>query len=298
VSKNIYKYAFMGATAKAANMRNGIALVFVLFVIVMCLAIARPENTFAETAKPSIPEFTLSIEDHSYEIQPTYSTDPYTGNSVKMSDGYHVEKRFVEVKIKNQAPFTPYTIENKGVTKLYYNIRAKGHFEEWTGNEPNSQSNLAPSNSEYTTVEFGFGKDNPGGFNIWLGEIAPGGQVDFQIEVIEGYYTTLTTQDACWRLSEYNVFTETGRSGWSDSQTITVDPIVPTISPVASPSASIIPSTSFSVSQSPASSQSPMASASPSTPFAVSKITLIVVVAVVFVAILAAVLLAYLRKIK
>jgi hypothetical protein len=273
-------------------------LVILLIVTITCLAMAKPEQTFAETAKPSVPEFTLSVVDQSYDIQPTYSTDPYTGNSLKTSDGYHVEKRFIEVKIKNQVPFSPYTIENKGVTKLYYNIRAKGHIEEWTGNEPSSQSNLAPSDSEFTTVEFGFGQHDPGGFNIWLGEIVPGGQVDFQVEVIEGYYTTLTTQDACWRLSEYNVFTETGRSGWSDPQTITVDPIAPAISPDTSTSPSIIPGKSLSPLLSPESSQSPVTSASPSTLFSISTTTLIAVGVIVVIAILAAVFVAYTRKAK
>ena len=178
-------------------------------------------------------------------MAPTYTTDPYTGNTTRVSSGYHVEKRFIDVQIKNQnpVPYSPYTVANQGVDKVYYNTRAKGHFDVWTGNEPNSRSNLAPSDSEYTTVEFGFGQSNPGGFSIWLGYIAPGGQVDFQVEAFTGYYQQITqnvSDGGCWRVATNSVFTETGSSDWSPTQTIIVDP-PPTATPEPSPTPSATP---------------------------------------------------------
>jgi len=56
---------------------------------------------------PAVPEFTVELVDSSYDVPTTYSTDPYTGKQVT-HEGYHVAKRTIEVRIKNQ-PFKPYT---------------------------------------------------------------------------------------------------------------------------------------------------------------------------------------------
>jgi hypothetical protein len=74
-------------------------------------------------------------------------------------------------------------------------------------------------------VKFGLGKVNPdpGGWSIWIGNITTSGQVDVQVIGIDGFYTKLTAQNPpCWRLPEFSVFNETGRSAWSNTQTITV----------------------------------------------------------------------------
>jgi hypothetical protein len=281
--------------------RVGLLLSLLLILVLAAPSLIMVKPTSAQTPL-SPPEFTLSIVDHSYDVAPIYSTDPYTGKTNTVNDGYHVEKRFIEVKIKNQnpTPYSPYTVANQGVNKVYYNIRAKGHFDAWTGNEPNSQSNLAPSDSEYTTVEFGFGKDNPGGFSIWLGDIAPGGQVDFQVEAFTGYYQTIkknVSDIGCWRIEENSVFTETGRSGWSNTQTITIDALS-TVAPETSPSSSTNPSIEPSQSLGPSNSPSPTISSSPQNNEPPSQETNlpIITVGIVAVAILTIVAVAILLK--
>ncbi len=218
-------------------MRKSIALLIVL-LLTLCSPLT-VDLAWAQNNTP-IPEFTLRIADDSYNVAPTFTIDPYTGQNLTTQAGYHVEKRFIEVIIKN--PSIPSTYVNGSLVQLFYNIRVKGHYQIW-GGESTSGDNLAPSESEYTTIRYGFGQENPdpGGFSIWLGYIAPGGMVDFEVEAITGYYTkVLGTPDICFRNPEYNVFTQTGKSGWSEAQTLTIDP-VPTLNPT--PSYTLSPTT-------------------------------------------------------
>ena len=85
-------------------MNRSISLIFVFVLTASSLIIVKP--TWAQT-KPSVPEFTVKLEDHSYDVLTTYSIDPYTGENVTHA-GYHVENKTIEVTIKNQ-PFVPST---------------------------------------------------------------------------------------------------------------------------------------------------------------------------------------------
>ncbi len=158
---------------------------------------------------PSVPEFTLKIEDRSHDV-------------VNATGTFHVEIKFVDVVIKNPNP-SVYAVVNESVVKLYYNIRIKDHSQGWTTGL--LTPNLAPSTTDNTIVKFGLGKVNPdpGGWSIWIGNITTSGQVDIQVLGIDGFYTKLTSQNPpCWRLPEFSVFNETGRSAWSNTQTITL----------------------------------------------------------------------------
>ncbi len=200
-------------------MRRMITLFLILVLSASSLIMIKPAEA---QISPSVPEFSLKLEDHSYDVAPTYTTDPNTG-IVNATGGYHVEKRFIDVVIKNLTPFSFYAVVNESVVKLYYNIRVKGHSQDWT--YATNSPNLAPSTTEYTTIKFGIGSVNPdpGGWSIWLGDIAPGGQEDFQVQGVNGFYTNSTEETpSCWRLPDYNVFNETGRSAWSNTQTITI----------------------------------------------------------------------------
>jgi hypothetical protein len=154
--------------------------------------------------KPSVPEFTVKLADHSYDVPPstTTTTDPYTGKqTVTTQHGYHVENKTIDITIKNQ-PFVP----PDNLTNLYYDVRVKGHFgENWTelysysvdgGNGLRLQS--ASENTVISTPQ-----DYPAD-----------GQVDFQVEaVIATIHPLCNTNFAYW---EYET------SGWSNTQTITI----------------------------------------------------------------------------
>ena len=196
-------------------------LLILLLVSSCSLTLVKAQNN------PQIPTFTLNLADHSFDVLPTYAINSYTGENETVQPGYHVEKKLIEVNIENQYSYSQYATINSSQVKVYYDIRYKGHFDNnWL--ESSSISNLVPSDGNYTTIDFGYGNNNPGGFLIWAGYIPPNGQVDFQVQAFLGYYKTTTVQTGnpgCWRNETTSVFEKTGLSGWSVTQTIMVDPI-------------------------------------------------------------------------
>lgn len=187
-------------------MRTKVALLLIFVIMASSFFLIKPAET---QISPAVPEFTLKLEDRSHDV-------------VNASGTFHLEIKFVDVVIKNTNP-SFYAVVNESVVKLYYNIRVKDHSQVWT--TALVTPNLAPSTTENTTVKFGLGKVNPdpGGWSIWIGNITASGQVDIQVLGIDGFYTKLTAQNPpCWRIPEFSVFNETGRSAWSNTQTITI----------------------------------------------------------------------------
>jgi hypothetical protein len=173
----------------------------------------------ASIPTPSVPEFTVQLLDTSYDVPTTYSTDPYTGDTVT-HEGYHVARRTIEVKIKNQ-PFTPFTDSNGREIKFYYNIRIKGHYEEW-GSEFDVVYNLGEmptrSNSDYTVISYNSERT----YSFYLAptsrmlEVSPNGEVDFQVKALVGSVSEGSIGAGIpWRF--------TGKeSDWSATQTIII----------------------------------------------------------------------------
>jgi hypothetical protein len=216
-------------------------LLFLISSVSFLLLASAPLPATAQTS-PAVPQFSLKLEDQSYDVAPHYTSDPFTGETIQTSGGYRVEKKFIDVIIQNPDSHSFYSVVNESVVKLYYNIRVKNHLDAEWRSDTNSSNNLAPSDADYTTIQYGYGSQNMGGFSIWLGDLAPGTQLDFQVQSINGFYTKTTQEDPiCWRLTQYNVFNETGRSNWSATQTITI----PSDSnPQATPTATTTPTSS------------------------------------------------------
>ena len=197
-----------------------IPLLIILILTASATLIATPASA---VPNPSPPEFTVQYVDHSYDIPPTYGTDPYTGKTIITNYGSHVDNRTVDVTITNQ-PFTPYIDPNSNQTiYLYYNIRSKGHFDSWdTATSGHSMDGFQASNSGYTVVSF----------NIQYWNVPQGGEIDFQVKAITGF----TYYNAQYCGTQYS--TTVGDSGWSNTQTITIDnatPASPTIPPESTP---------------------------------------------------------------
>jgi hypothetical protein len=256
-------------------------------------------------AAPLVPQFTLQIVDRSYDVAPTFTIDPFTGSNMTSNGGFHVEKRFINVVITNPTPLN-HLDSNGNIVKTYFFVRAKGHFGDWSSGslDPDADSKLQPSDGQYTTIPFGFGQNNPGGFSIFLGYIAPGGQVDFQVETLEGYYTTVqSTPGLCNRIEQYSVFAQSGLSGWSDTQTVTIDPLptaTPTLQPPStpSPSAKLSPGDSLTPIPSSSSTFTPRLTTQPIGYLNASQFILPVVIAVaVVIAIAVAALLRWKKKV-
>ena len=113
---------------------NTFALLSIFILSASAMLMAFPSGVLA--ANPSVPEFSVAYVDHSYNVPVTHwtTTDPYTGEQITHSSGgEHVDNRTIDVTIRNQ-PFTPYIDSSNSTVYLYYNIRSKGHFENWNGN--------------------------------------------------------------------------------------------------------------------------------------------------------------------
>ncbi len=192
------------------------------------LGIMRAESSIP---KPSIPEFTLKFMDNSYDVPPTYGIDPYTGKNVMTKAGHRIENKTIEVTIKNQ-PFSYYYDDRGNFVGQYYNIRFKGHFESYwhqvkADNIYHLPHYLPSSYSEYTTTSFGLGDD-------YVLDVAPGGQVDFQVMAFIGYYNRIS--DGPTPLGEAYHYVFTGESSdWSSTQMVTIGESTSTTTPDMSP---------------------------------------------------------------
>lgn len=212
------------------NQTIGSLLIFIMIAstpIVVQVTNAQP------ISKPTVPQFTLKYVDYSYDVPPTYGTNPYNGKTEITVHGQHVDKKTLEVWIKNQV-FTPYTDSSGHKIILGYGINWKGHFvNTWTFN-PAPENYILASNSEYTVISFGFDGDSRSDYPIhWLsGLITTGDQLDFQVQAFIGYYIiTQSSPDPLFHRA-YDIEVFTGQtSEWSSSQSIVLEMSGPTVSP-------------------------------------------------------------------
>jgi hypothetical protein len=122
------------------------------------------------------------------------------------SPGYNQVNQTIVVTIQNQ-PFTPYQDGNNTIY-LYYNVRSKGHFDDWNNTDASNNyvNNVQASTASTTVVTF---------FTQYW-SLRPGDQIDFQVDAITGY--SFYSEERCGE--QYQ--TIVGDSGWSNTQTITI----------------------------------------------------------------------------
>jgi hypothetical protein len=185
-------------------MKLRVTLLLIIALLSSSLILIEPTTT---QVSPAIPEFTLKLEDRSRDEVNAFGT-------------YHIEIKFADVIIRTTVPYSFYSVVNDSIVKLYYNVHIKGHSQDW--GDATIFGNIAPQDKN-TIIKFGLGKTNPdpGGWSIWLGNITNESQIDFQVRGINGFYTQISDElPICWRNQNFSIFNETGRSAWSDTQTI------------------------------------------------------------------------------
>jgi hypothetical protein len=192
--------------------------------------------------KPSVPEFTVSVTDYSYDVPTTTTTttDPYDGHlKTTTNPGYHAVNGTITLSIKNQ-PFTSYYASNGYPIKLYYQIRAKGLDVNWLnlGYGAYSDTYFEATNSTYTIVSIGYTTN----FFNWIGGLVAyktDGTIDFQVEAFIGYknVTNIHPWAIVTRPDDLRTEFVDQTSGWSGTQTATIPNgayIPTTISPTVS----------------------------------------------------------------
>jgi hypothetical protein len=217
------------------------ALSLMLIITLSCLAIFTVKSASAQSIpEPNVPEFTAKYVDHSYDTPTTYTIDPYTGKTIT-HHGYHIDNRTIEITIKNQ-PFTPFNDSAGNMINHFFDVRYKGSFTDtWTTMFAN-QTLVSTYDSPNPYVNYGFAIQNYSGQYTTIiykltSQIPTNGQIDFQVEALNGY-TNETYHDSDL-FTVYLGFTFYGQeSGWSNTQTVTINPTTPTptaISPTPTP---------------------------------------------------------------
>ena len=216
--------------------------VLLLIAVLAASNLLMVSSVFAQsTPKPSVPEFTLKLEAHPYDVPPVYETNPYTGDTVMTEEGYRVENKSIVVSITNQ-PFP--TSFNDVNCYLYYYVRVKGHFEEsWS-----VLTRLYVSDTEYTTKTYILEDDFELGYK--LEGIDSGGDVDFQVKAKAGYDSLIwgTDHPTVPSTGHYEEGIAMGEeSDWSNTQTIKVPankPVSSTTTPTPSQTPTATPTPS------------------------------------------------------
>lgn len=164
----------------------------------------------------SIPEFTISLEAHPYDVPTTYGVDEYTGENITIEEGYHVRNESIV-----------FTIENQPMSNLFFNIRSKGHFgDDWTERyhyDKSSPGDLVPQSNTFGNTMI----------SIPVGYPVNGAEIDFQVQAVAYHYVEFYVSDHPWypELGGHyeKRLTLRGTSGWSKTQTMTFPAILPNV---------------------------------------------------------------------
>jgi len=221
-----------------------------------CLCLANAESAIP---KPSVTEFTIDLIDSSYDILPSSTVDPYTGQTIP-TDGRHVESVTIKLSIKNQQ-YTPFMMKQEygdDRTIFLHNVyRWKVAFEQdWHEYSPDLENYIsvtleeAKDMSDFSVFTFD-AQIISGEYDIkergFYGTFPPEAKIEFQVKALIGYVSWYNSPGG---LSGW-MFTGED-SGWSVTRTVTL--------PAASAS-TLSPAPSVSPSQASSSSQSNSGSA-------------------------------------
>jgi hypothetical protein len=203
------------------NTGKTLALTLILVMIISYESLLMVKPAYAQTTPVlSIPQFTVSFVNRSYTtpIITTQTTDPFTGQQkTYTSGGQYVNNETIDIKIQNPS-YRSATLPNGTTGQLFYSIRTKGHFADWTPvtTDGYSLTQVFASNSDYTVTVLTIASDaflSDG--NVY---IQAGGQEDFQVDANIGYQYEI--HQGIVPLGR--AFASYADSGWSDIQTITI----------------------------------------------------------------------------
>ena len=186
------------------------------FTAISCIDGAQAQSA---SKKPAVPEFTVEFIDNSYDVPPSQSVDPFTGETIT-KPGYHVEAGTIKFTIKNQPNYSG----------LMYNIRCKGHYSDtWAEAFRANDGFPLQSDSAYTEIIFSGDDRGPkdsfssltgnfGGTHIG-GVFAPfGGKVDYQVQAMDG----VLKADLSPPIVVIPYYFEGETSEWSNTKTLTI----------------------------------------------------------------------------
>ncbi len=209
-----------------------------ILLITLLIVLAAIATTTQATPKPSVPQFTLKIVIHSYDVAPECTTNPYTGETTITQEGCHVEYKAIDI-----------TIQNQPGDDVWYVVQFKGHYTNDWRNYWAPMPNSAEfedlihqsSDGDHTVISVPINNDaEQGGTRTNFPE---GGVVEFRVQAEKGNYeeTANTFQGITTRFNGEI-------SDWSSVQSITIPvestPTPATINPTITPNPTTFPSDS------------------------------------------------------
>ena len=85
------------------SISKGFAVFFILIMAISSLSLIMVKPANAQSIPtPSVPEFTLSYIVRPYDIGPSYTINPYTGENETLMPAIHTTQSFVDITVKNQ----------------------------------------------------------------------------------------------------------------------------------------------------------------------------------------------------
>jgi hypothetical protein len=221
-----------------------LALLFITVLLATSLLIV-DASAAQLIPKPSVPEFTVYLVNHPYDVPatlPTYTTDPYTGEQKQVSPGSpgnYTDKISIELWILNKQP--SYSNATTDFTP-YFNVRTKGHFEEnWSviggcyqmeymlnsnDTRPYIQG-YKPAQTGYRYTVLNFSSTVPlRYYGIGGPTYPPNATVDFQVKVAIGHVAPVIRYEGHIIIAV--PYEDTGialdaESDWSETQSITIN---------------------------------------------------------------------------
>lgn len=248
LSQTILTNTFLSSTHPikfVGSMTKTLTLITIILITLPTLTIANTANA-QSTPKPSVPEFTLSYVDHSYDVppKPSSSTNPYTGDTITTTiPGYHVKNITIDAKITNNGA-------------SYYNFRYKGHYEDdWSYYPFNPNYGVDYFLPDAHRVPFRASTSSHTVLSLYfLPDIPVNGKIDIQVQALFGDFRAVpyVHLGGVPGGPTYDFYWEGEASDWSNTQTITIDESTPAVTPDASfPPPSVSPSESQSPITSP-----------------------------------------------
>jgi hypothetical protein len=163
--------------------KNFVLMLTILLIVLGVLLVVEPcVAPVTVPVKPIAGPDIVSVEVHHYPVtyQPTYTTDPYSGEKYQNPPGRTTQLGDIAVKIKNRS-FTSYTDKNGNAVNRYYCF-----FWEPAGRSYVSQPYCEyQSDSAYTTITFTYGYAS--GYTQ-VGVWEDGVSLVFRVQVVEGYF--------------------------------------------------------------------------------------------------------------
>lgn len=202
--------------------------------LLLVIALTASRLSFAQSVtQPSVPNFTVKYVDSSYQEPDTYTKNGYTGETIT-HHGNYVWNQTIFITIKNQ-PFVSTKLDDGNYTQLWYSVKTKGHYEDWTPNVVQGPTpRVKASDSVYTVIPISL-QD----YQTQLYDIGQGSVVDIQVKAFVGhpvteYYPFSFDHIAIY----YEALTE---SEWSNIQTVSIGETSPSPSVPEFPVLAILP---------------------------------------------------------